>query len=114
MPGFLNQPMRLTEHEIKAIINNINIFIKEQHAKLYLFGSRVNNQAKGGDIDLLLIVNNESEKFSLLQLKPEILVAIKNAIGEQRIDLKIAGKSELQSDTFLRSIFPQAILLHSY
>jgi len=103
--------MRLTKHEIQAIITGISLFINQKSAELRLFGSRANDQAKGGDIDLLLIMSNETAKISLLQKKIEILVAIKNVLGERRIDLKIASKAELQSDPFLRIIYPQSILL---
>jgi len=45
--------MRLTENEISVIKKCILDF--DPQAKIYLFGSRVNDLAKGGDIDILVI-----------------------------------------------------------
>lgn len=103
--------MRLTEHEIRAIIAGVNSFAASDVFELRLFGSRANDQAKGGDIDLLLITNNNATKISLLENKLNMLTAIKNILGEQRIDLKIASFEELQSDSFLQLIYPQSVLL---
>ncbi|MEI8055160.1 MAG: nucleotidyltransferase domain-containing protein [bacterium] len=106
--------MRLTKQEVEAIITGINLFVVDTTAELRLFGSRVDSQAKGGDIDLLLIMGDKAAKISLLQQKPEILVAIGDILGERRIDLKIACKDELQKDHFLRIIYPQSVFLHSF
>ena len=106
--------MRLTQQEVGAIISGIGLFIADKAAELRLFGSRVNDQAKGGDIDLLLVAGDKATKISLLQLKPEILVAIEDTLGERRIDLKIVSKEELQSDPFLQIVYPQSVLLHRF
>jgi len=45
--------MRLKENEIKAIKEIIYSIFKD--AKIYLFGSRLDNNKKGGDIDLFII-----------------------------------------------------------
>lgn len=104
--------MRLTEHEVRAIIAGVGSFAAPDIFELRLFGSRVNDQAKGGDIDLLLITNSNATKISLLENKLSMLTAIKNILGEQKIDLKIASLEELHSDPFLQLIYPQSILLH--
>jgi predicted nucleotidyltransferase len=106
--------MRLTSPEVTGMIKGISVFLLGQKAELKLYGSRVNDNLKGGDIDLLLIVTDEKTKITLLKQKPEILVSIKNYLGEQRIDLKIATTAELRSDPFLQIIAPQAITLHSF
>lgn len=104
--------MRLTKHEILTIVTEVYNFIKPEAVELRLFGSRVNDKAKGGDIDLLLLTKNSSLKNSLLENKLSILIAIKNTLGEQRIDLKIASLDELNKDPFLRLIYPHSVLLH--
>ncbi len=51
--------MRVLKQEINIIKNNILKFDKE--AQVYLFGSRVDDNKKGGDIDILIvsdIINN--------------------------------------------------------
>ena len=49
---------------------------------IYLFGSRVNDCAKGGDIDLYL----EIYEKPTLEKKIKFLAKLKRAIGEQKID----------------------------
>lgn len=116
MPAFTGDKtglshMRLTKHEVQAIITGVYKFTTPEVTELRLFGSRVNDQARGGDIDLLLITNNKSSKISLLENKLSMLTAIKNILGEQKIDLKIASLEELHSDPFLQLIYPQSVLL---
>ena len=52
-------------------------------SELLLFGSRANDAAKGGDIDLLLLTK---EKLPLV-LVSKIRRLILNQIGEQKIDI---------------------------
>ena len=103
--------MRLTKSEVQAIVTEVYKFTTPEATELRLFGSRANDRAKGGDIDLLLTANNRATKNSLLKDKLNILIAIKNILGEQKIDLKIASFEELHSDPFLQLIYPQSILL---
>ena len=54
---------------------------------IYLFGSRVNDNARGGDIDLFLDVPYSQ---SLHKLKIQFLVELELALGEQKIDVVIS------------------------
>ncbi|MBI5206523.1 MAG: nucleotidyltransferase domain-containing protein [Candidatus Firestonebacteria bacterium] len=45
--------MRLKDDQIKHIKNTIETL--DKNAKIYLFGSRVDDYKKGGDIDLLIM-----------------------------------------------------------
>ena len=47
--------MRLRELEKKSIVKTIKAVDPE--AKIYLFGSRVDDNRRGGDIDLLIITD---------------------------------------------------------
>lgn len=53
-------------------------------AAVYLFGSRVDDSAKGGDIDLLVL----SKKIKLMD-KLDILVQLHQQLGERKIDIAI-------------------------
>ncbi|MDR3628507.1 MAG: nucleotidyltransferase domain-containing protein [Ignavibacteriaceae bacterium] len=74
--------MRLNDKEIIAIRSVVKEF--DPKAEIKLFGSRIDDNKKGGDIDLLIISNiiNFSEKLS-------ILIKLKENIGDQKIDILI-------------------------
>jgi len=94
--------MRLSEQEIKLLKNELKLLSNE--AKLYLFGSRVDDAKKGGDIDLL-IVSNELTKKDLRILRIEFF----KEFGEQKIDIILDNGEFL--NPFNRFIFQKAILL---
>ncbi len=56
-------------------------------AKLWLFGSRAKIKAKGGDIDLLLSL--PKEPANPVELKIELSQALRDSLGEQKIDIVI-------------------------
>ena len=56
--------MRLSLTEIKAIIKSKNNSFGKS-SKVYLFGSRVDDNKKGGDIDLYIIPENDINLFDM-------------------------------------------------
>ena len=80
--------MRLTSQQIKIIIEVV-ARVAGNTADTYLFGSRVNDQSKGGDVDILIEVDRklrrlEQGKIQLeleqaLNLPVDILVQERNA-----------------------------------
>lgn len=74
--------MRLSEIEHQAIRRTVTDIDPE--AYIYLFGSRTNDHAKGGDIDLLVI----SKKIKLMD-KLAVLAKLHLLLGEQKIDLVV-------------------------
>jgi predicted nucleotidyltransferase len=74
--------MRLSEN-YKRVIKDKFIELFED-GSIYLFGSRVDDNKKGGDIDLYLIVNNHTNLF---EKKIKFLSKIKRELGEQKIDI---------------------------
>ena len=81
--------MRLRKSEIEAIQNTfLKTFI---HGEVYLFGSRVDNNQKGGDIDLYIKPKSLSQ---LSRTKIDFLVKLKQLIGRQKIDLVIDRGSD--------------------
>ncbi|WP_206609090.1 MULTISPECIES: nucleotidyltransferase domain-containing protein [Cysteiniphilum] len=80
--------VRLTEYEIKAIKSSfLDVF---GVGSIYLFGSRVEDSKKGGDIDLYIVPNDALSRDQLLAKKIDFLVSVKNLIGEQKIDVIMA------------------------
>jgi len=96
--------MRLSEFEREAIKAVVTVL--DPDAKVYLYGSRVDDSLRGGDIDLLVISDTLgfSDKITLL-------AEIKSRLGEQKIDLSIKKRAELDEDAFVRSILATAIPL---
>jgi len=80
--------MRLSQKIHSSIKNRIHQSIP--NADVFLFGSRVDDFGKGGDIDLLLLTE---ERLPLLFMN-RIRRLILNDIGEQKIDLVNFRKSE--------------------
>ena len=77
--------MRLSKYEINAIKETFQDIFKT--GNIYLFGSRLDNNAKGGDIDLYI---KDCEKENILEKKLNFLVELKKKIGEQKIDVIIS------------------------
>ncbi len=105
--------MRLANKEIEACIEALNPFLKNRKNELYLYGSRVNDQLKGGDIDLLLLVYPKTESELNLQ-KYKMLARLKEGLGDRRIDLTIASNHQTLKDLFLRQILDKAVLLKKW
>ena len=75
--------MRLSKREIEAILQ-VAEDIYGADVKVYLFGSRVDDSRRGGDIDLL--VRTTSEKKGILD-RVRMASRIKSLIGDQKIDI---------------------------
>ena len=74
--------MRLASEEHSAISDTIHR--ADADAMIYLFGSRVFDAAKGGDIDLLVL----SKRIDLMT-KLDILAQLHQKLGERKIDIAI-------------------------
>lgn len=60
--------MRLTEHEIQ-IIRDTAHEVFGQNIRIILFGSRVDDAAKGGDIDLMIETSEEVDRPALFSAR---------------------------------------------
>ena len=79
--------MRLQDWEVTAIKQAfLNYFAKGD--QLWVFGSRVDDTLKGGDIDLY-VETKMTDVSEILQKKRRFSIAIQDAIGEQKIDVVI-------------------------
>lgn len=54
------------------------------NGEIYLFGSRVDDSKKGGDIDLYFVLKEHSNLF---EKKLKFLSRVKRELGEQKIDI---------------------------
>jgi len=71
--------MRLTSTQIQAITQMVSRFAGDQ-AEVYLFGSRLNDQARGGDIDVLIEMDCLPSRIERGKMKMEL---------EQRLGLPV-------------------------
>ena len=77
--------MRLTDYEQEVILKCFDEVFGD--GQIYLFGSRVDEDAKGGDIDLYIIPQNQE---NLSKKKIDFLVDLKEKIGEQKVDVLVS------------------------
>lgn len=81
--------MRLKKKEVAAIKEVFSQIFGI--GRIFLFGSRVDENRKGGDIDLYIV---PEKKDDLLMKKLKFLVSLKKLIGDQKIDVIIAKDSK--------------------
>ena len=106
--------MRLTHAQMTGFVTALSPYIKSHCAELRLYGSRVDDNKKGGDIDLLLLTDTLELAQQLREQKHYLLASIEKQIGEQKVDLLIASKEEESEHVFLRMILPESVVLHGW
>lgn len=104
--------MRISEKQILQIHESIKKILGNTDYQLFLYGSRVHDHLKGGDIDLLIVTNPDGLKiFKDFYLALIIDLKKKSEIGDRRIDLKAATQSDFNTDPFLKTIEPELVKL---
>ena len=98
---FLLLNMRIDQHEIATIK-----CLAEEHfgsgTKVYLFGSRVDDDKKGGDIDLF--ITNKNRTKLTLDSKIDFLTDLKSIIGNQKIDVVLDNSLARRKKQFYQSV----------
>ena len=79
--------MRLTASDISAIREEIGRL--DPRAEVYLYGSRVDDTARGGDVDLLVVSDTLGFR-DVLRLRRRIL----DRIGWQQLDLVVRRRDQ--------------------
>lgn len=101
--------MRLNQKQINLICEIARKHF--QDVDVFLFGSRVNNQLKGGDIDLFIHSPNE-EQLNLAN-KLVFLAELKRRLGDQKIDIVLDNSETRKKNSFYQSIMKNCIQLKS-
>jgi predicted nucleotidyltransferase len=96
------EKMRLCKEQIEVLKNKLQTL--SSSAKLYLFGSRIDDTARGGDIDLL-VVSDELTQKDLRLLRVDFF----KHFGEQKLDI-VLDNGEFKNP-FVKHIFQKAVLL---
>jgi predicted nucleotidyltransferase len=94
--------MRITEHERKTIVDAVNDI--DPNAKVWLFGSRTDDNKKGGDIDIGIL----SIKIDVME-EIEIKQKMFDKMGEQKIDLVVSKDGK---EAFFKYTVTKGILLN--
>ncbi|MES9883902.1 MAG: nucleotidyltransferase domain-containing protein [Sedimenticola sp.] len=79
--------MRLTKRQIAAI-RQATQEVYGDNSQVWLFGSRVDDSRRGGDIDLLIRPEIASKSVGLMR-KIQFLSKLERAMGERKIDVII-------------------------
>ena len=82
--------MRLTPHQRTAILTAVGR--QDPEARIILFGSRADDRARGGDIDLLIV----SDVIGMHQ-EWEIRRDVLDEIGWQKLDLIVLRRNQPES-----------------
>ncbi|MFI4918400.1 MAG: nucleotidyltransferase domain-containing protein [Legionellales bacterium] len=78
--------MRLTKEEKEQINTQVKQIFGES-SRTYLFGSRVSDEKKGGDIDLFIEPQNIHNEF---EQKIILLTRLQLVLGDQKIDIVLS------------------------
>ena len=78
--------MRLTPHQI-AVIRQSSALLAGSSARVWLFGSRVHDDARGGDVDLMLELDITVEEPALLSAK--LATQVSKSMYGRKVDVLI-------------------------
>jgi len=96
--------MRLSR-EYRKIIKENSTSVFGKNTRVYLFGSRVDDRKKGGDIDLFVETDDHKD---MLGKKIQYIARLNMLLGEQRIDVLISKDRNRPIEKIARA---QGILL---
>ena len=99
--------MRLTEESKHAIIASVREYFS-QAEKIILFGSRVDDSKRGGDIDIL--VQTPAASAIAFEAKLRTLAALQLKLGEQRIDLLTTSGTD-DNGLIVQNAYRQGVVL---
>lgn len=99
--------MRLSSEQ-RAVIRETANFVFGQDAEVRLFGSRVDDARRGGDIDLLVRLASVEPQRRRKALR--LVALLQQRLGDQPIDVVVVDPSTGQ-DAFLRQAQKTAIPL---
>jgi uncharacterized protein len=96
--------MRITEQQKNAIIDAV--ISADQNAKVWLFGSRVDDGKKGGDIDIGVLSSiAEADVMQEIEIRQKIF----DTFGGRKIDLVVSKDGQ---EAFFKYAVQKGILLN--
>ena len=100
--------MRFSEKSVTTVKNAVQTAFSGQ-PKVYLFGSRVYDNKRGGDIDLMVV--SDVQRSAMEAAKIMAVAKIQMTLGEQKIDLIVTNDPAGDSRTVVREAFQHGIEL---
>ncbi len=85
--------MRLTECQIVAI-KSATTDIFGPHARVWLFGSRVHDTRRGGDVDLMVETNEATKDQTLLAAS--LSARVSRSMHGRRVDVVVSAPSNCE------------------
>jgi len=85
------QRVRLSDRILKGLIEVFGNLKGCEKVEIYLFGSRTRQRAKGGDIDLLVVVPQNWTSSQRFRFKLNLLKKIYKRLGERKVDIVIVS-----------------------
>jgi predicted nucleotidyltransferase len=80
--------MRLTQHEAR-MIHRLAHEVAGEQARVRVFGSRLDDEARGGDVDLLLELPTPVENPALMAAR--LAARVSRAMGGRKIDVLLSA-----------------------
>ena len=87
--------MRLTAQETTAIHDAVNRHFGDS-AEVWLFGSRVENSRKGGDIDLY-VETDLTDGDAIFRKRIKLLAELSRPLAERKVDLVVKSRGSQQN-----------------
>lgn len=106
--------MRLSPIIVQTLIDVMGHFLQNHAAHLFLYGSRTKDELKGGDIDLLLLIEDPQVCAEQNAKKHLILNEIKKSLGDRRIDLTIADRQSADTASFIQMALQNSVSLGTF
>jgi predicted nucleotidyltransferase len=100
--------MRVTDKAVATFKNAIHATFPGE-SKVFLFGSRVDDHKRGGDIDLMVV--SHLQRNVLETAKIAAITKIQMTLGEQKIDLIVTNDPERDPRPVVREALKHGIEL---
>ena len=94
--------MRLDKKTIE-IIKNLALSYFGINAKIYIFGSRVNDIERGGDIDIYIETYLDINSTELFNLESKYWTILQKTLGERKIDI-IINDTKLNKNNYIYEV----------
>jgi predicted nucleotidyltransferase len=100
--------MRLSENNVTTVKSAVQTAFSGQ-PKVFLFGSRVYDDKRGGDIDLMVV--SDLQRNAMEAARIVAITKLQLALGEQTIDLIVTSDPASDSRPVVREAFKHGIEL---